>query len=191
MSGGPPGRKGHAMYLDPRLQQIVLCGGRRSDHSCNWLRDTWAWTGDHWVPITNSGPTAQSSSAIAYDPIRGYAVTFGDRIETNPVYRNTWLLRADAPCIDCNNNGMGDEDEINFGLPPDINGDGRPDECDCPLVDINSEGVVGDQNLAILPAHFGTAPAAHADGDLDADGDVDIADLSVLLSAWGISCPVE
>jgi len=34
-----------------------------------------------------------------------------------------------------------------------------------------------------------TSGATYEDGDLDADGDVDLADLAALLAVYGTSCP--
>jgi hypothetical protein len=54
--------------------------------------------------------------------------------------------------------------------------------------DLNSDGAVSLQDLAILLAHFGSA-AGPGDGDLDDDGDVDLQDLANLLANFGTTCP--
>ena len=62
----------------------------------------------------------------------------------------------------------------------------------CGVVDVNGNGSVGFQDLAILLNHWGPdgcppAPESCA-ADLDDDGQVGFADLSSLLSLWG-PCP--
>jgi hypothetical protein len=48
---------------------------------------------------------------------------------------------------------------------------------------------VGLPDLTLLLAHIGTPDGAtYADGDLDADGDVDISDLTTLLAHFGELC---
>jgi hypothetical protein len=59
---------------------------------------------------------------------------------------------------DCNGNGVDDDQDISNGTSEDANGNGVPDECEAVL------------------------------GDLDGDGTVGIADLLMLLGAWG-PCP--
>jgi hypothetical protein len=45
-------------------------------------------------------------------------------------------------------------------------------------------------DLATLLARCGQpGPWSYADGDLDADGDVDLADLAALLANYGVVCP--
>lgn len=55
--------------------------------------------------------------------------------------------------------------------------------------DIEGDGDVDLQDLALLLAHFGTASGAqHGDGDTDSDGDVDLQDLANLLADFGGTC---
>ena len=45
-------------------------------------------------------------------------------------------------------------------------------------------------DLAQLLSNYGMpSGAVYEDGDLDADGDVDLADLAGLLSVYGTTCP--
>lgn len=60
--------------------------------------------------------------------------------------------------------------------------------CDLPG-DLDHDGVIALNDLAILLSHFGTlSGATYEDGDLDADGDVDLTDLAVLLAGFGTMC---
>jgi glucose/arabinose dehydrogenase len=65
--------------------------------------------------------------------------------------------------------------------PPDADGDGIPDTCEPILGDLNGDGTVNAADLSILLAAWGTADPA---ADLDDDGVVGSADLTILLAAW-------
>lgn len=54
--------------------------------------------------------------------------------------------------------------------------------------DLDLDGDVDLADLATLLSHFGSGAADPEDGDLDGDGDVDLGDLAGLLSAFGSSC---
>jgi hypothetical protein len=70
----------------------------------------------------------------------------------------------------------------------DENGNGIPDECECPG-DLDGDGRVDLSDLAQLLSNYGTTSgASYADGDLDGDGDVDLADLAALLAVYGTNC---
>jgi cytochrome c peroxidase len=59
----------------------------------------------------------------------------------------------------------------------------------CPCpMDLNSDGDVDLADLAIVLAHFGQSEAAPEDGDLTGDGTIDLMDLTQLLSRFGIGC---
>lgn len=59
----------------------------------------------------------------------------------------------------------------------------------CPAGDVDDDGDVDLQDLAILLANFGRASgAAWPDGDLDGDGDVELQDLATLLAHFGSIC---
>ena len=51
--------------------------------------------------------------------------------------------------------------------------------------DINGDGKVDIADLSILAANFNSSGKTLAQGDLNGDGRVDIADLSILASGWG------
>jgi hypothetical protein len=99
---------------------------------------------------------------------------------------------------DCQPNGVPDECDID---PNDPGGDGEvsrdcfwggsdgvPDECQC-IGDIVAYGDgVTISDLAHLLAHYGLTVAVYEDGDLDCDGDVDLADLAELLARYGDPC---
>jgi len=91
--------------------------------------------------------------------------------------------------VDCNGNTVTDPVDIEEGTSLDENGNGIPDECepDCPG-DLNGDGVINLEDLAMLLANYGATGAAPEDGDLDGDGDVDLSDLSALLAVYGTTC---
>jgi hypothetical protein len=56
--------------------------------------------------------------------------------------------------------------------------------------DLNGDGLVGQEDLGLLLAYYGTeTPVSAKMGDLDGDLDVDQADLGILLANLGRSCP--
>lgn len=111
-----------------------------------------------------------------------YAATFNGE-------QDIWFKRIGA--FDCNGNGVGDADDIAAGTSADVNHDAIPDDCQC-LADIDGDLSVDLADLAGLLAAFGSRSG---DGtfsercDLDASGDITLADLSLLLSNFGIPCP--
>lgn len=89
--------------------------------------------------------------------------------------------------VDCNGNTITDSTDIEEGTSLDENGNGVPDECECPG-DLNNDQVVDLADLSTLLANYGATGVAPEDGDLDEDGDVDINDLSAMLSLYGTTC---
>ncbi len=90
-----------------------------------------------------------------------------------------------GPLEDCNANGVLDLQDILDGASDDLDGDGVPDECQCPA-DVNADGVVSMKDLLGLLSAWGPNPGHPA--DLDGNGSVGISDLIALLGAWG-PCP--
>jgi hypothetical protein len=84
---------------------------------------------------------------------------------------------------DCNDNGVADGCDIADQTSNDDDGNGVPDECECPA-DFDGSGAVGAFDLAILLGSWG--PCAGCPADLDGDDDVDAADLAQVLGAWGM-----
>lgn len=111
-------------------------------------------------------------------------------------------VRADiAP--DCNSNGIPDDCDISSGFDHDCNANGTldgcdiangaeddnkngyPDPCELDRGDLNMDGIVGGQDLAILLSYWGGT--GYTIGDMNHDGVIDGADLSIMLSNWGQS----
>lgn len=94
-----------------------------------------------------------------------------------------WCLRASAEATnDCNLNGVPDDCDIAEGTSADVDGDGFPDECYPPAcpADLDGDGQVDAADLAVLLGSWGTGKI-----DLDGDGATNASDLSILLGAWG------
>jgi hypothetical protein len=90
-----------------------------------------------------------------------------------------------AGLSDCNTTGTLDLCDVHDGTSPDVDGDGIPDECQCPW-DIDADGVIGFSDLLVVLATWGTDPGGPP--DFDGDGIVGFDDLLVLLAEWG-TCP--
>jgi len=98
---------------------------------------------------------------------------------------------------DCDGNGVLDKDEIASGQSLDLNGNGVPDHCECLFsptdcvdpcpADLNHDGTVGGADISVLLGYWGLS-GKNVVGDLTNDGTVNGADLSVLLGSWG-PCP--
>lgn len=86
---------------------------------------------------------------------------------------------------DCNDNGVADGCDIAGQTSNDDDGNGVPDECECPA-DFDGSGDVGASDLAILLGNWG--PCDGCPADFNGDGQVDAFDLAMVLGAWGM-CP--
>ena len=68
-----------------------------------------------------------------------------------------------------------------MNIEVDCDGDGIPDDCDCPG-DLNDDGVIDGADLADLLSRWGQSDST---ADLDGDGSVAGGDLSIMLAGWG------
>jgi len=84
---------------------------------------------------------------------------------------------------DCNGNGIPDSCDIAEG-ESDVNGNNIPDSCEC-IGDVDGDGKsVNVQDLLLLIANWGSA---NSSADINADGTVNVADILLLIENWG-SC---
>jgi hypothetical protein len=92
------------------------------------------------------------------------------------------------PCgEDCNDNGLADRYDIYSGASGDGDGDNVPDECEAmpssSPFDLDGDGTVGIADLLIVLNAWG--PVHDKPADFNRDGLVGQADLIELLAAWG------
>ena len=87
---GPPARVQHAMVYDSVRKVTILFGGNSgSGTNTSALGDTWQWDGQNWTQLSNSGPSARVSHAMAFDATRNQTVLFGGADATGPL-QDTW-----------------------------------------------------------------------------------------------------
>ncbi len=90
---------------------------------------------------------------------------------------------ADPTQADCNANGIGDVCEIDGNARLDLNANGALDSCELKRGDLDLDGVVNAADLTLLLAYWGVRDAPV--GDLSGDGMVGGADLTIMLGNWG------
>ncbi len=91
---------------------------------------------------------------------------------------------------DCNNDGIVDYGQILDGTFDDDDDNGIPDTCETPpcLGDITGNGQVDAADLGILLAVWNTNGKSNPAADINGDGTVNAADLGLLIANWG-PCP--
>ncbi len=117
---------------------------------------------------------------VALDGDHAMIGAYGEDVQAGAAYAFAGLSPTD-----CNANQLSDACDILGGGSPDTNGNGVPDECDCPW-DLDGSGGVGIADFLALLAAWGTDPGGPP--DFDGDGNVGIQDFLALLANWG-PCP--
>ena len=98
-TAGPSARYDAPIATDTSRGRIVLVGGSEGS---NYVRDTWEWNGTAWTRVSlNVGPTRAANAAMAFDPVAGHCVLFGDALSLSP---STWAWNGTAWSI-LNNSG--------------------------------------------------------------------------------------
>ena len=163
-----------------------------------WLTPVLNWCGSAYVYQFDGAQWIEEAKLIASD---GAAVDlFGSSVATSGAVAliGAWA-NDDAGSLsgsayvftglsDCNDNGTLDLCDIADGTSTDTNGNGIPDECECPW-DLDGSGNVGVSDLLGLLGSWGPCPPkGDCPGDFDNSGDVGVKDLLFLLGNWG-PCP--
>ena len=85
-AGAPAARGGHSMIYDSEHRLTLMFGGGSREQSFN---DLWAWNGERWQRLAESGPSARNSAAFVYDSHRRQAILVGGRTESG-LKDDTW-----------------------------------------------------------------------------------------------------
>ena len=72
---GPAARAYAGMAYEASSTRTLLFGGW-TDTGGPFFGDTWAWDGEEWVQLTDTGPSARVTN-MAYDSARNVVVLFG------------------------------------------------------------------------------------------------------------------
>ena len=105
-------------------------------------------------------------------------------------YPNPGLIEWSA---DCNGDGIVDYGQILDGTYADMNGNGVPDccdkgvDCDPCVGDVNFDGIVNGADISVLLGFWGLSGKPN-NADTNNDGQVDGTDLANVLGSWG-ECP--
>ena len=73
------------MAYDSEHKLVLLFGGEASDRYRN---DTWAWDGQAWTQVADTGPNPRRLHAMAFDSARQRTVLFGG--EVGGITNDTW-----------------------------------------------------------------------------------------------------
>lgn len=113
-----------------------------------------------------------------------------DIAEANIAYAATFNGEQDVYFLrvgDCNRNGIHDGKDIAERRSTDRNNSGIPDECETRPGDVNFDGCVNDADLSLVLAAYGRS-GQNLYEDLNGDGVVNDADLTLVLANYGQGC---
>lgn len=107
-------------------------------------------------------------------------------LETMNGAANFFNFLLAAELTDCDDSERLDQCELADGTLEDLDGDGIPDACAAPFGDLDGDGQVRSDDLAVLLLQWGECPARPSPcaADLNDDGVVDGDDLGRLLTLW-------
>lgn len=151
-----------------------------SDAVDGWIKTSTFDTNHDLAEIEDFRPVGFGQPTGMMIDKNGYALYFANHGSGNP---GAGQIRRIV--VDCNDNGVGDDIDIQTKTSQDLNGNGIPDECDL-TGDLNGDGVVGTSDLLVLFSNWG--PCFDCDaclGDLDSNCSVGTSDLLLLFSFWG------
>jgi len=134
-----------------------------------------------WTPLAR----LTADAPVTFDRLGRPIALDGGRLAAGAVGMGSEfgaVLVYEGVTSDCNDNAVIDLCDVASGSSPDADGNGRPDECDCPS-DLDGDGATGFSDLLALLAAWGPCPECPE--DLDADDVVGFMDLITLLAAWG------
>lgn len=83
------------MAYDVARRGIVVFGGQRDRQTA--FGDTWLWNGRDWALVAESGPSARSYAAMAYDARRSRVVLADPGIAYDPAGGRVVLYGGRAP----------------------------------------------------------------------------------------------
>lgn len=188
------------MSVAPNGRIDVVWNDTRESQSATVSRVYYAFSTDGGQTFQGNAPLTPSwNSTVGWpqqNKIGDYYDMESDLVGVDLAYSATFNNEQDVYYLrindyDCNGNGVGDATDISSGFSKDVNKNTIPDECEC-LGDINASGSVGQDDLGILLAAYGTStgqPGFNPAADIDKDGTVGQTDLGVLLAAYGVVCP--
>ena len=137
------------------------------------------------VAADNGGP--QSRSWMDLVPLGEADIqVLGDDETFRTSFPSNFLVRALA--LDCNNNGIWDQCDIDDGVSLDVNANGIPDECEPPCPgDITGDKMTNVDDLLIVINGWGECPSLpeQCPGDINIDDVVNVDDLLAVINDWG------
>jgi hypothetical protein len=182
-----------AMAVSPNGRIDITWNDTRNSGQSNISELYYAFStdgGNTWSTNTPLGPPWNSHVGWPnQNKIGDYTDMVSDKVGAFLAYPATYNGEQDVYCIrindyDCNDNGVGDSDDILAGTSSDLNNNTIPDECECPP-DFNGDTVVDSQDfIAFLNAFTAGDPAA----DFNNDGIVNSQDFIAFLNAFTAGC---
>ena len=146
--------------------------------------------GETWSINVPASPVFDSHDGWpSQSKLGDYYHMISDNAAANLAYAATFNDEQDVYFLrlgDCNNDGVHDGEELADGSAFDVNANGILDECECSAdlnADLNGDGNVNAADLAMLLGSWG--PCAGCPADFNGDDQVDAFDLAQLLGHWG------
>ena len=148
----------------------------------------WMWTsGEPWAFSNFCGQSSVQTAARIVARPDTPGCQYLRWVASEPERSFPFLIEYSA---DCNGDGIVDYGQILDGTFADVNLNGVPDCCDdgAPCApchgDVNADGTVNGADISVLLGYWGQS-GKNVVGDITGDGIVNGADLAQLLGSWG------